>query len=396
MSGDYLINQGNLFARKAVEADKAGDYETAVKHYKAAISLFSKYLALYPDTPLMDLYRELIEKYKKRAMALEKLLENREKIGGSGGLSSEKGEDMFEILYPEDRKTKKTFNDLVDMEEVKRALKRAVIHPIKTPDLYPLGWPKGILLFGPPGCGKTEISAALADEANAVLINVSPATIVSKWLGDSEKNVKKLFDKARRIASEGKPAIIFIDEVEGLLQQYDNEIGGETRMRNQFLQEMDGLKSRGNEKLPLFVIGATNKPWELDVGFIRRFEVRIYVPPPTKDVRIHLLKHYISKLGTVFKVDEKIDYEYLAALTENYSPADIASIAKEVQINLVEEINEKGATKDTRVITMDDIVKVIKERKPSIDPKWIDAYEMWAEKHGTISNKAREVAEQAH
>lgn len=396
MGSDYLVNQGNLFAQKAVEADKAGDYEKAVKYYRAAISLFSKYLALYPDTPLRDLYRELIEKYKKRAEVLEKLLENREKIGGAGGPSPEKGEEMFEILYPENRDVKKTFNDLVDMEEVKRALKRAVIHPIKTPDLYPLGWPKGILLFGPPGCGKTEISLALANEANAVLISVSPATIVSKWLGDSEKNVKKLFDKARQIASEGRPVIIFIDEVEGLLQQYDNEIGGETRMRNQFLQEMDGLKSKGNERLPLFVIGATNKPWELDVGFIRRFEVRIYVPPPNKDVRIQLFKHYISKLGTVFKIDEKIDYEYLAELTENYSPADIASIVKEVQINIVEEINEKGVSKDSRVVTMDDIIKVIKERKPSIDPKWIDAYEMWAEKHGTVSGQRRELAEQTH
>lgn len=387
MSMQYLIDKGTEYAHKAVAADKSGDYETAIKYYKVAIELFTKYLKLYPDTAMSDFYKELVEKYKERINMLSRALDKMQKIGGETKTNDSDAD--FEILTPDRRGNKKKFDDLVDLEEVKKALKKAVIYPVRTPELYPLGWPKGILLFGRPGCGKTEISLALANEVNAVLINVSPATIMSKWLGDAEKNVKKVFDKAREIASEGTPVIIFIDEVDGLLQVYGNEIGGESRMRNQFLQEMDGLKEKENNRLPLFIIGATNKPWNLDIGFIRRFEKRIYVPQPNRDVRKQLFIHYISKLKEVYPV-ENVDYDKLADITEYYTPADIASIVKEVQNNVAEEINEtilgKGDRKEKveRPISTDDIIKVVQTRKPSIDPTWLESYREWMERYGAL------------
>ncbi|MEM1628661.1 MAG: AAA family ATPase [Desulfurococcaceae archaeon] len=381
MSMRYLVDKGTEYAQKAVSADKAGDYENAIKYYRMAIDLFNKYLKLYPDAPLSDLYRELIIKYENRIHTLEKLLDKSIKIGAPVGEGGQSDSDL-EVLWPENRKISKKFDDLVDLEDVKKALKRAVVYPVKTPHLYPLGWPKGILLFGPPGCGKTEVSIALANEIGAVLINVSPATILSKWLGDTEKNVKKVFDKAREIASQGKPVIIFIDEVDGLFQQFSNEIGGEKRMRNQFLMEMDGLREKENNKNLLFVIGATNKPWALDIGFIRRFEKRIYVPPPNKEIRKQLFIYYIDKLKTAFKVGN-IDYDLLAEITEYYSPADISAIVKEVQNNIAEELNEKNENAE-RSISTEDFVKVIKTRKPSIDPAWIDAYKEWNEKYGAL------------
>jgi len=385
MSMQYLVDKGIEYAHKAVSADKAGDYESAIKYYNAAIDLLSKYLKLYPDSPLAETYRDLVQRYKNRVSMLEKYVSGAVRVGGS---STDGGsvDDVVEILEPEKRSNRNTFNDLVDLEEVKQALKRSVIYPVKTPQLYPLGWSQGILLFGPPGCGKTELAIALANEINAVLINVSPATIMSKWLGDAEKNVKKVFDKAREYASQGKPVIVFIDEVDSLFQPLGNEVGGEKRMRNQFLIEMDGMKSKENKRLPLFIIGATNKPWNLDIGFIRRFEKRIYVPPPSKEVRKQLFIHYIGKLKDIYSI-ENVDYEKLAELTENYSPADIASIVKEVQNNVAEELNEKGISrpediKSMRPLTTEDFVNVIKRRKPSIDPSWLEAYKEWQDKYG--------------
>ncbi len=378
MSMHYLIEKGTEYAHKAVAADKKGDYETAIKYYKAAIDLFIKYLRLYPDSSMADFYRGLIRRYKSRIKLLKKHIE-KVSIGGNG--NNHRAEEV-EVIMPEKRESKVRFDDIVDMEKVKRALRRAVIYPVKNPKFYPLGWPKGILLFGPPGCGKTLIAYALANEINAALINVSPATIMSKWLGEAEKNVAKVFKKAREIACRGTPVIIFIDEVDGLLQEYDEEVGGEKRVRNQFLMEMDGLKEKENNKLLVFVVGTTNKPWKLDIGFIRRFEKRIYVPPPDKRVRKQLFKHYIKKLSESYEIED-IDYDKLAELTEGYSSADIYSIVKETQANLAEEFLEKGNGEVLRPITTEDFIQVIKSRKPSIEKNLLEAYKIWAEKHGT-------------
>ena len=378
MSLQYLIERGTEYAHKAVAADKKGDYETAIKYYKLAIELFVKYLKLYPDSSMSDFYRSLVKKYRARIKLLEKHLE---KVS-VGGAEKERGAEDIEVSWPDKRDKKITFKDVVDLEVVKRALRRAVVYPIKNPELYPLGWPKGILLFGPPGCGKTLIAYALANEVNAALIDVSPATIMSKWLGEAEKNVARVFARAREIASKGTPVIIFMDEVDGLLQAYSDEAGSEKRVRNQFLMEMDGLKEKQNNKLLVFVIGATNKPWKLDIGFIRRFEKRIFVPPPNKEIRRRLFEHYISKLRKTYDVDE-IELDRLAELTEGYSSADIFSIVKETQVNIVEEHYEKnGGQGKPRPITTEDFVKVIKSRKPSIDPNILEAYRLWEEKFG--------------
>jgi len=379
MPSQYLIEKGTEYAHLAVEADRKGDYEKAIKYYRAAIEMFVRFLRLYPDSSMADFYAALIKKYRLRIKKLEQHLQ---KVSLGGKPKEKEQVDDIEVIYPNQRNPIK-FNDVVDLEHVKLALKRAVIIPTLHPELFPLGWPKGILLFGPPGCGKTLIAYALANEINAALIDVSPATIMSKWLGEAEKNVKRVFDKARQIASEGTPVIIFIDEVDGLLQQYSDEVGGEKRVRNQFLMEMDGLKEKQNNRVPVFVIGTTNKPWQLDIGFIRRFAKRIYVPPPNKEVRKQLFQHYITKLAAVYEVAD-IDLDKLAEMTEGYSSADIETIVKEVQFNIAQEHFEKNnGVGKPRPITLDDFVKVIQAHKPSISPEMLKAYELWNDKHGT-------------
>jgi len=272
-----------------------------------------------------------------------------------------------------------SFDEVVGLEEAKRAIEEAIVFPSKRPDLFPLGWPRGILLFGPPGCGKTLLAAAVANELDAEFMYVDPASIMSKWLGQAEKNVARLFNKAREIASKGKPVIIFIDEVDSLFSSYSHEVGGEVRMRNQFLKEMDGLQDKGNN-LQIYVIGATNKPWKLDEAFIRRFEKRIYVPPPDEEARRKLILQTLSKIK-----HEDVDVETLVKLTEGYSAADIVALIRDAYMRVVRELFEKnGGVGDPRPVTMDDVLWALRRRKPSIRRDMLKKYEEWFKLHGAL------------
>ena len=140
------------------------------------------------------------------------------------------------------------WTDVIGVDDAKNALRESIVYPTKRSDLFPLGWPRGILLYGPPGCGKTVLAAATANELDGYFINVDGSTMMSKWLGEAEKNVAKLFKMARSYADrESKPVILFIDELDSLLGERTNEIGGEVRSRNQFLTELDGINGKGKD-----------------------------------------------------------------------------------------------------------------------------------------------------
>ncbi len=179
------------------------------------------------------------------------------------------------------------WDEVVGLDTAKKAIKEAIIYPVQRPDLFPLGWPRGIMLFGPPGCGKTLLAAAAATEIDATFFSIDAASIMSKWLGEAEQNVAKLFGSARKSSNEGKPAIVFVDEVDSLMGQHSNEVGGEIRVRNQFLKEMDGIVDKG-KNLHVYVIGATNKPWDLRLGFHPKIPKKNSCSPSRSP---HTLKH---------------------------------------------------------------------------------------------------------
>jgi len=169
---------------------------------------------------------------------------------------------------------KVTFSDIGALDDVKESLHEAVMLPLRRPDLFKgdgvLKPCKGVLLFGPPGTGKTMLAKAIANEAGASFINVSPSTITSMWQGQSEKNVRALFSLAAKVA----PTIIFIDEVDSMLGQRSStrEHNSMRRVKNEFMSRWDGLLSKPDEKIT--VLAATNMPFDLDEAIIRRFQRR--------------------------------------------------------------------------------------------------------------------------
>ncbi|MEZ0290582.1 MAG: AAA family ATPase [Sulfolobales archaeon] len=364
------------YADKAIMMERKGQYEEAVKNYRKAAEILKKILVLYHDIPMRETYIEYIKEYEKRAEFIEKNLQQIASAGPSSPQNSSLDVDEFVSPPP-----KIGFDDIVDLEEVKKVLRRAIIYPMKRPDLYPneIGWSKGILLYGPPGNGKTMLAGAIAREINAAFIAVDAATIMSKWLGDAEKNVSKIFSKAREIwLNKGVPVVIFIDEVDSLMGVYNAEVGGEVRVRNQFLKEMDGIHTKGSSEL-VFVIGATNKPWVLDMAFLRRFQKRIYVPNPSKSVRVALFKHYTRSI----KLDPDVDLEKLAGLTEGYSASDIKEIVRDAYELTLDEMFEKGLS-EPRPISMRDFEIVLSRRKPSVSPEMIKYFEEWSRKFGAL------------
>jgi SpoVK/Ycf46/Vps4 family AAA+-type ATPase len=357
-----------VYLKRAREAEVSGRRDEALANYKSAAEVIEKLLNLYPDHPLKKVYLESLGNIKAKLKELQDEMMT-EAVG--------EGEEQNEVGLK--AKPKVTFDEIVGLEEAKRAIEEAIVFPSKRPDLFPLGWPRGILLFGPPGCGKTLLAAAVANELDAEFIYVDAAMIMSKWLGQAEKNVAKIFNKAREVASKGRPAIIFIDEVDSLFSPYSNEVGGETRMRNQFLKEMDGLQDKGSN-LQVYVIGATNKPWRLDEAFIRRFEKRIYVPPPDEEARKKLILQTLSKIK-----HEDVDVEVLAKLTEGYSAADIVALIRDAYMRVVRELFEQnGGVGDPRPVTMDDVLWALKRRKPSIKKEMLRRYEEWFKLHGAL------------
>jgi len=360
-------------AKEAVQLDKQGSRAAAIVRYQQTIQLLYKLLELTEDDKIRAVYWEKIKLYQNRVEQLKSAKQMEEPL--------QQGKARFDELVITE-KPKVIWQDVVGLDAAKKAIRDSIIFPYRRPDLFPLGWPKGILLFGPPGCGKTLLAAAVANEIEASFYYVDAASVMSKWLGESEKNVANLFSSAREACKSGHPAIIFIDEVDSLTAVRQVEVGGEARARNQLLKEMDGLTEKGRTE-HLYVLAATNKPWELDEPFVRRFQKRIYVPLPDRAARIEMFRQYISRL----KVDESVNLETLADSTSNYSGHDIHDICMEAQMRVVRELFESGQTgpgTKPRPITMNDLLEVIKIRRSSISMETITRIENWARMHEAL------------
>jgi transitional endoplasmic reticulum ATPase len=251
------------------------------------------------------------------------------------------------------------------MEEVKEDLKQSLELPIKHPELikeYKIDVPKGILLFGPPGTGKTYLAKAAAGEFKIPILQISGADMMKRGYHAASEEMKIIFNRAR----ENPPSIIFIDEIETIAPVR----GSSDMLVGQLLQEMDGVRSNKN----IMVIGATNMPQMVDPALLRpgRFDKIIYIDAPDPRARKDLFRMYLSPF------EKDVDLAALAEKSKGFSAADIKSMCSDVKINIAKEnIKGKAAGLDTN-----DVISKIESRRPSITPDMRNDFKMFMKEYG--------------
>ncbi|XP_010069946.2 uncharacterized protein LOC104456788 isoform X1 [Eucalyptus grandis] len=239
-----------------------------------------------------------------------------------------------------------SFDDIGALENVKDTLKELVMLPLQRPELFSKGQLtkpcKGILLFGPPGTGKTMLAKAVATEAGANFINISMSSITSKWFGEGEKYVKAVFSLASKIA----PSVIFVDEVDSMLGRRENpgEHEAMRKMKNEFMVNWDGLRTKDKERV--LVLGATNRPFDLDEAVIRRFPRRLMVNLPDALNRERILKVILAKE----ELGSDIDFEAVAKMTEGYSGSDLKNLCVSAAHCPIREILDKEKKERTLAV----------------------------------------------
>ncbi|XP_034323899.1 spastin-like isoform X3 [Crassostrea angulata] len=278
-----------------------------------------------------------------------------------------------------------TFKDIAGQEAAKEALQEIVILPALRPELFTgLRAPaRGLLLFGPPGNGKTMLAKAVANESNATFFNISASSLTSKWVGEGEKLVRAMFVIAREL----QPSVVFMDEIDSLLcERREGENDASRRLKTEFLVHFDGVSGiagSGDDKV--LIMGATNRPQELDNAVLRRFVKRVYVRMPNKDTRKGMLCHLLSKHGNPLSSQE---LDHIARLTEGYSGSDLNALAKDAALGPIRGLSAKEVktvdANQVRNIKKEDFEEALRRIRRSVAPDSLKQYEDWNSEYGAV------------
>lgn len=323
-----FVAQGINIIKEAVQKDNAEEYESALKLYQQGIQYLITGLKYEKNNRAKDAIKDKCAKYLKRAeeikTSLEKPVAKKVKATAGGADDDEKDDETSKLQESLSsaivvEKPNVKWDDVAGLVGAKSLLKEAVILPVKFPQLFKgkrKPW-RGILLYGPPGTGKSYLAKAVATEANnSTFFSVSSSSLVSKYVGESEKLVKNLFEMAR----QRKPSIVFIDEVDSLASaRSDGEADNTRRIKTEFLVQMQGV---GVDMDGVLTLGATNCPWDLDPAIRRRFQKRIYISLPEAEARSVMFKIHIGATPCGLTQD---DYTKLGAKTVGFSGSDIST-----------------------------------------------------------------------
>jgi transitional endoplasmic reticulum ATPase len=268
------------------------------------------------------------------------------------------------------------WEDIGGLEDIKQELKESVEWPIKHPEAFSkmgIKPPKGLLIFGPPGCGKTLLAKAVANESEANFISVKGPEILSKWVGESEKAVREIFKKAKQAA----PCVVFFDEVDAVASMRGMEVGARVgeRVLNQLLTEMDGLEELHN----VVIIAATNRPDMIDPALLRpgRFDKLLLVQIPDGKAREEIFKVHTRDMP----LDGDVDLKRLTQMTEGYVGADIEALCREAAMLAIREVMREGGDINTKKVTFNHFMEAMKKIKPSVDKGVKESYERFLKRY---------------
>ena len=373
MNNGSVVEAYKSFYQQGKEYFAAGDIESARGAFLKAAELANKISIEATSYDVRTEYHKVAEKILN--FVRENCVKKRPVKNVSNKKENNSDEDVKQFTAVETSKEDRvTFNDVAGLNDVKEQIIFNVIEPLKNPDLakkYNIKAGGKVILYGPPGTGKTFIARAIAGEVDAKFYSVNCQDLISKYMGESSKQLDALFEEAQK----NERAIIFFDEMDAVASKREDATGGVdaemARFVATFLTKVDGFKKSKTCKM-LLLIGATNRPWALDPAMCRggRFDTHIYVGLPDYDARLFMIKNAMKNVP----IANDVDFTKLAKNTEGFNGGDIVSMCSKIRAEAYKKSVKSGKE---QLITESDCEKIIKNNKPKTSKEDLAKFDLY-------------------